>query len=241
MATFTIKPPADVRTNDTGVVKSKIAGGRIPFGAAVIRAGAGTVKAGILEDAGSMLVQGFVLEDEVEHTYPGFYESGEMVPMAIGGTVNALICDVGGGNLVAGDLLELADITSSTNTGELGVLCEAGGSSNAGETRTPNVCARLLEDLTMGSDTYKAPASTPTAGETTISMMAGDMALMGLHVGDWILIRDSDKNGLAGQMNRITAMSDDGSTATMTVLIPITVAAADYIHAVRQAEVAIIL
>jgi len=57
-------------------------------------------------------------------------------------------------------------------------------------------------------------------------------------VGAYIIIRDSD--GTTAQINRITAMSDDGSTATMTVLIPISVAAADYIHAVRRPKILIL-
>lgn len=236
MVTFTIKPPRDVRTNDTGVVKSYVAGGRIPFGAAVIRAGAGTVKAAILEDTN--LVIGYALEDEEEHTYPGFYESGEMVPVAIDGTVNALIIAIAAADLIAGDYLEVADITSGTNSTQLGLLAEAGAGPN-GETKTLNVCGQILEDLAMNSTTYKAPASTPTAGEITIAMTAGDPAIMDLHIGDWILIRDSDANA-AGQVNRITALSDDGATASITTLIPITVVAADYIHAVRQAEIDII-
>lgn len=237
MVNFTIKPPADVRTANTGTVKSYIAGGRIPFGAAVIRAGAGTVKAAILENAGNII--GYALEDEVEHTYPGFYEAGEMVPVAISGTVNPLIIAIDDYDLEAGDRLEIADITTGTNTGGLGVLAESG--SHAGETPIATAVAQLLEDLAMKDETYKAPASTPTAGENTISMTPGDMAIMGLHVGDWVLLRDSDGTGVAaGQVNRITAMSDDGSTATMAVLIPIAVAAVDYVHAVRQAECQII-
>jgi len=93
------------------------------------------------------------------------------------------------------------------------------------------VYARLLEDVALKDETYKAPSSTPTAGETTIAMTSGDPTLMGLHVGDYIIIRDSD--GTTAQVNRVTAVAD----TELTTLIPITVAAADYIHAVRQAEV----
>ncbi|MDD5527345.1 MAG: hypothetical protein PHE11_08105, partial [Candidatus Omnitrophica bacterium] len=80
----------------------------------------------------------------------------------------------------------------------------------------------------------KAPSSTPTAGESTIAITDGDPTIMGLHVGDYIIIRDSD--GTTAQVNRVTAITD----TQLTVLIPITVAAADYIHAVRQAEVRIL-
>ena len=227
---FTIAPPRDVRTAGTGIVKTYIAGARIPFGAAVIRAGAGTVKPAILKDTD--LTIGFALEDEEEHLYPGFYEQYEPVPVAISGTVNALIAAIDDYDLLAGDYLEHIDITSDTMASGVGVLAEAG--SHAGETMTTHVIAQLLEDLALKDETYKAPSSTPTAGESTIAMTDGDPTIMGLHVGDYIIIRDSD--GTTAQVNRVTAITD----TQLTVLIPITVAAADYIHAVRQAEVRIL-
>lgn len=228
--TFTIAPPKDVRTAGTGIVKTYIAGARIPFGAAVIRAGAGTVKPAILEDTD--LAIGFALQDEGEHLYPGFYEQYEPVPVAISGTVNALIAAIDDYDLLQGDYLEHIDITSGTMASGVGVLAEAG--SHAGETRTTHSIAKLLEDLALKDETYKAPSSTPTAGESTIAMADGDPTIMGLHVGDYIIIRDSD--GTTAQINRVTAITD----TQLTVLIPITVAAADYIHAVRQAEVLIL-
>jgi len=227
---FTIAPPRGVRTAGTGIVKTYIAGARIPFGAAVIRAGAGTVKPAILKDTD--LTIGFALEDEEEHLYPGFYEKYEPVPVAISGTVNALIAAIDDYDLIAGDYLEHIDLTSGTMTSGVGVLAEAG--SNAGETMTTQVIAQLLEDLALKDETYTAPSTTPTAGESTIAMNNGDPTIMGLHVGDYIIIRDSD--GTTAQVNRVTAITD----TQLTVLIPITVAAADYIHAVRQAEVRIL-
>lgn len=227
---FTIAPPRDVRTAGTGVVKTYIAGARIPFGANVIRAGAGTVKPAILEDTD--LTIGFALEDEEEHLYPGFYEQYEPVPVAISGTVNALIAAIDDYDLLAGDYLEHIDITSDTMASGVGVLAEAG--SHVGETMTTHVIAQLIEDLALKDETYKAPSTTPTAGESTIAMTDGDPTIMGLHVGDYIIIRDSD--GTTAQINRVTAITD----TQLTVLIPITVAAADYIHAVRQAEVRIL-
>ena len=227
---FTIAPPRDVRTAGTGIVKTYIAGARIPFGAAVIRAGAGTVKPAILKDTDITI--GFALEDEEEHLYPGFYEKYEPVPVAISGTVNALIAAIDDYDLLAGDYLEHIDLTSGTMASGVGVLAEAG--THVGETRTTHTIAQLLEDLALKDETYKAPSSTPTAGESTIAMTDGDPTIMGLHVGDYIIIRDSD--GTTAQINRVTAITD----TQLTVLIPITVAAADYIHAVRQAEVRIL-
>ncbi len=228
MVTFTIAPPKDVRTAGTGVVKTYIAGARIPFGAAVIRAGAGTVQPAVLEDTN--LIMGFALEDERTHTYPGFYEQYEPVPVAISGTINALLASVDGEDLVTGDYLEHIDLTSGTMASGVGVLAEAG--SAAGNIRTTSSAAKLLEDVDMTA-TYKTPTSA-TAGGKTIGMTSGDPTLMGLHVGDYIIIRDSD--GTTAQVNRVTAVAD----TSLTTLIPITVAAADLIHAVRQAEVLIL-
>jgi hypothetical protein len=231
MVSFKNSGIRDVRTQRTGIVIPCVADGRIPFGAAVIRSDTyDRVKTAILEN--TVYVLGFALGDETEHTYDGFYEDGEPVGVAITGSVNALVAASGNVSLVKGDYLEIIDITTSTMASGVGVLEEAG--SSAGEARSAASVAKVLEDVTLTSATYKAPASTPTAGDTTITMTSGDTTLMGLRVGDYIIIRDSD--GTTAQINRVIALTD----TTITTRIPITVAAADYIHAIRQAEVLIL-
>jgi hypothetical protein len=230
MVTFTNSGIRDARTPNTGIVKSFAASGRVPFGAAVQRAGSGTVKTSILEN--NVLVFGWALGDEEEHTYDGFYESGEMVPVAITGTVNALISTVGNASLVVGDYMEIIDITSGTMASGVGVIDEAG--SSAGEARSAVAVARMMEDVTLTNAVVKAPAATPSAGDTTITMTSGDPTLMGVQVGDYIIIRDDD--GTTAQINRLTAITD----VLFTVEIPVTVAAASHIMAIRQAEILIL-
>jgi hypothetical protein len=235
MAAFTNSAIKNVHIS--GPVKTYIAAGRIPFGAAVIRSGSGTIVAAALEDIQTVL--GFAGSDEYAHLYPGFWESGEQVPVSLGGSrVNALIGAVTSSAAVLGDYLSILDL-GSTMASAMGVLGEgAESTSAAGQTRAAGSCAKLLEEITIGSDSYKVPPSTPTAGEYTIAMTVGAIALMGLKVGEYIALRDA--NSTTGQLNLITALFDDGSTAQITVAIPITVAAVDMVSVIRQAEVLVL-
>jgi hypothetical protein len=231
MATFTNSGLKDVRDSGTGIVLPYFAGGRIPFGAFVQRAGATTVKAAVLED--SVLPFGVALEDPLgEHTYDGFYESGEPIPIAITGTVNALISTVGNASLICGDYMEIIDITSGTMASGVGVIDEAGNS--AGQTRSTYSVARMMEDLTLTNAISKAVGVVPTAGDGTITMTSGDPTLMGLQNGDYIIIRDDD--GTTAQINRVTTVAD----TLLTLQIPVTVAAASHVMAIRQGRVLIL-
>jgi hypothetical protein len=198
----------------------------------VTRVASGTCKAVALEDSEDVL--GVALEDQMEHTYDGFYETYEPVPVALSGSVIALVATIADTSLTAGDFLEIIDLTSGTMAAGIGVLGEAG--SNAGETKTTTSVAKMLEDVTLGSATYAQPASNVSVGDTTITMSSGAPTTMGLNVGDFIILRDVDGQA---QVNRVTSL-----TATVIGLeIPATVAptaASDYIHAVRQAEVMIL-
>jgi hypothetical protein len=227
MVTFTNSGRKNVYIS--GPTKTYFAGARIPFGAAVIRQG--TVGR-ILEDTDEVI--GFACSDEAEHTYDGFYEVGEPVKVALkGARVYANIVTIANTDLVAGDYLDIADHTSNTAATGTGCLAESG--SNAGETRviTTSV-AQILEDVTLGSGTYKAPNGTPTAGTKSITMTSGDPTLMGIQVGDFILTADA--NGTDGEVNAITAITD----TTITTLLPITTVACDLVYAIRQAEVVVI-
>jgi hypothetical protein len=235
MAAFTNSAIKNVHIS--GPVETYEAAGRIPFGAAVIRSGSGTIVAAALEDAQNVL--GFAGSDEEVHLYPGFWESGEKVPVSLGGSrVNALIGAVAASAAVLGDYLSVVDL-GSTMTSAMGVLAEAIESSSvAGGARAAGCCAKLLEEISIGSDSYKVPASTPTAGEFHVHMDVGAIALMGLKVGEYIALRDA--NGTSGQVNLITALEDDGSTATITFEIPLTVAAVDMVSVLKQAKVLVI-
>lgn len=235
MATFSNSAIKNVHLS--GPVESYIAAGRIPFGAAVIRSGSGTIVAAALEDINTVL--GFAGSDEQSHLYPGFWESGELVPVSLGGSkVNALVGAIGASAAVLGDYMSVIDL-GSTMASAMGVIGESAESSSvAGQTRAAGACAKLLEEISIGSDSYKVPASTPTAGEFHVHMTVGDIALMGLKVGDYIALRDA--NSTTGQVNLITALEDDGSTATITFEIPLTVAAVDLVSVLKQAKVLVL-
>jgi hypothetical protein len=228
MVSFTNSGLRDVYIS--GPTKTYIAGGRIAFGAAVIRAGAGTVKACALPE--SMLVMGIADSDENEHLYDGFYESGEPVRVILpGGRCYGLVTTEGNTSLLAGDYLSTLDGTSGTMASELGVMGEGG--TTTGENRVVGNCARLLEDIALTSAVY-ATISAPTVGAFTITMSSGVPTTLGVQVGDFIFLSDAD--GTVGQMNRITAITD----TLITVEIPIASAAATCIHAVKQAEMMVI-
>ncbi len=228
MVSFTNSGLKDVYIS--GPTKTFVASGRIPFGSALIRAGSGTVKAAALQDIATVI--GFACSDEEEHTYDGFYESGEVVRVALGGSrVNANLAYITSATLLAGDYLGTCDL-GATITSAMGLLYES--AATAGETRAVTSCAKLLEDVTIGSDTYKVPAATPTAGDTTVTMTSGDTTLMGLQVGEFIAL--VDENGTVGELNRITSLTD----TVIGVEIPIVATGIDMVHWVKQAEVLVI-
>lgn len=231
MVTFTNSGRKDVYVS--GPTKTFYAGARIPFGSAVIRQGTlGRIQAAILEDTNQVI--GVACSDEAEHTYDGFYEIGEPVRVALkGAVVRANVVTIAATDLIAGDFLDVVDHTSGTAATGTGLLAESG--SNAGTVRVvTTTIAQALEDVTLGSDTYKAPSSTPTAGTKTIAMTGGDPTLMGLQVGDFILTADA--NGTDGEVNAVTAITD----TQLTTLLPITTAACDLVYAIRQIEVILI-
>lgn len=202
-----------VRTGTSGPAISYVAGGRIAFGAAVMRSGAGTVMGTPTPDVNSVI--GFAEGDVYEHTYAGFYESGEPVSVITSGNVNALVA--GTSSLVAGDFLETVDVGSS-NANPIGVLEEAG--SATGETRTTSSVAMLLEDVAFGSNSSKLLASAASSGDTSITLVSGGVSAMGLKRGDFVLlvtVSSTTSLPTAGQLNRIKAVSDD----TLTLEIPL--------------------
>jgi hypothetical protein len=228
MVTFTNSARKDVYIS--GPTKTYVAGGRIAFGAAVIRAGAGTVKACILPE--SMLVIGFACGDEREHTYDGFYESGELVKVALpGARVNALVTCETSTSLVAGDYLSTLDGVSGTQTCELGVLGEGG--TTTGENRVVGNCARTLEDVTMTSAIYTTIA-TPVLGAYTLVMTSGVPTTLTVQVGDYILLSDAD--GVVGQVNRVTAITD----TQLTLELPVASVLSTNLALLKQCEVMVI-
>jgi hypothetical protein len=187
------------RLASSGLATTYIAATRIPYGAAVVRAAAGTCKAAITPD---VAILGIAMDDDREHLYDGFYEIYEPVPVVNSGDVRTLCCFISNADMVAGDYLEVGDFSSHGTTQNWGVLAEAG--SAAGETPVVTAVAQALEDGDFGSAYYQVPASDVAVGDTTITMAAGAIASMGLVVGEYILM--ADING-AVHVNRITGLT----------------------------------
>jgi hypothetical protein len=192
-----------------------VAGATIPFGAALLRTAAKVFKP--TKDDNDFTVAGFSVQpaNGVCLDYDGFYvatnkagvpDGGRMVRK--GAVINALVIAESSANtsIEDGDFLECAALGDAGSY--IGVLQEAG--SNAGEDRTLNSVAQALEDCTITNASYKIPASDVAIGDGTITMAAGAIALMGLKVGEYILL--SDING-GTSWNRVKSL-----TATVITL-----------------------
>lgn len=222
-----------VRTGMSGPATSFIAGGRIAFGAAVMRAGAGTVSGVPTGDYNSVI--GFAEGDQNEHTYAGFFESGEPVGVITSGVVNALV--TGTASLLVGDFLETVS-EGSSNTNPLGVLEEAG--NQAGGTRTTASVAMCLEDVSFSSGSVKQLASAATAGDTSVTLVNGGAAAMGVKRGDYVLlVVIASGSPTSAQLNRVLDVSGD----TLTLEIPLVSnldTSDDVVQIVKQALVKIL-
>jgi hypothetical protein len=228
IATVALKP---VRTAMSGPAMTQIAAGRTAFGAYVARVASGTAMGAPLEDTEDGL--GFACGDNLEHTYDGFYETYEPMPIITSGIVNGLVTAIDAYSLVAGDYLEVADFSSGTNALPVGVLAEAG--THAGEAKTTTSVAQILEDLTLAAAVYAHPASQVEIGVSTITMAANAYATMGLNIGDFIVLADADGNA---HLNRVTNLT----STVISLLQPslVVVATGDYVYAVRQAKMRIL-
>jgi len=199
------------RLASSGLATTFIAGGRIPFGAAVTRSAAGVVVAAFTPD---LAILGIAMDDERGHKYDGFYEQYEPVPVVVSGDVRALCCFISNADMVAGDYLELGDFSSHGTTQNWGVLAEAG--SAAGEAPVVTAVAQALEDGDFGSAYYLNVADV-AAGSATLTLHAGGtLSAFGISVGDYVLI--ADINGPV-EVNRVTATS---GTTIMSMAIPLT-------------------
>ena len=233
MAIKALKP---VRTGNTTGVITQIASAQTAFGAYVARVASKTAKGAPLEDTEGGI--GFALEDSGKHTYDGFYDAYDAMPIATSGVVNALVTTIADTSIVAGDFLDVVDLTSGTNTSPIGVLAESG--SDAGDTKVAATSvAQALEDVTLtAAGTYTQTFTSIVAGDTTIAGLTH--ATLGLMIGDYIIIRDADGNAL--QLNRVASLP---SATSVGLLIPASIAATggggtDYVHRVAQIKVKIL-
>jgi hypothetical protein len=219
-----------------------VAGGTIPFGAALLRTAARTFKG--TKDDNDMTVAGFSVQpaNGVVLDYDGFYvasnkagvpDVGRMARK--GAIINALVICESSSNvsIVDGDYLEAAAIGDGGSY--IGVLQEAG--STAGEDRTLNSIAQALEDCTMTNSSYKIPASDVAIGDGTITMTSGEIATMGLTEGDYILLVDG--NG-AASWNRVKSLTSTVITLEFPAASALVNGDSDLVYRVFQVKAVVI-
>jgi len=200
------------------------------FGAAVIRSASGTIKPA--NSASDTNILGLAVDDNVVRDTEGFYSQYDTVPILTAGRGRAWVTPNGQNvNIEAGDYLEVAALGSSP-TGNHGVLEEAG--ATAGATRTAVSVARALEDVTMGSDSYKTPSSNVSIGDTQITFTSSDLSAMNLSVGDYIVLED-----LTGdvQVNRVADLSSTQITLQLPSTVALVAADSDRVTKLYQCEV----
>lgn len=196
------------------------AASRIPVGGVVAlsstTAGAETVAAAQAENS-ILGIADNRPEGLTKGKYDGFFEQYESVPI-VDGVGYALVMPNGSDvNVDIGDFLEVAVLGDGT-PGYHGLLEEAG--STTGTTFTVATVAKALQSVTMGSKSYKIPASDVAIGDTTVTMTSGEIATMGIAVGDYICLEDLNGNC---QTNRVAGLT----STVITLEIPSTVALAN--------------
>lgn len=207
-----------VTTTGSKQIVSYPAGAYIPFGAAVVPTTAtedGEIIKGAQAETSILGLAG-VREFLPLGGYDGFWKQYEPVDI-IDEYGYALVVPNGSDvNIDAGDFLEVAVLGDGT-PGYHGLLEEAG--STAGGTFTTSTVAKALEGVTMGSKSYKIPASDVSIGDETITMTSGEL-IPYLSVGDYILLEDL--NG-ACQVNKVAGLT----STVISLVMPSTVALAN--------------
>lgn len=208
-----------VTTTGSKQIVSYPAGAYIPFGAAVVPTTAtedGEIIKGAQAETSILGLAG-VREFLPLGGYDGFWKQYEPVDI-IDEYGYALVVPNGSDtNINAGDFLEVAVLGDGT-PGYHGLLEEAG--SSAGGTFTTSTVAKALEGVTMGSKSYKIPASDVSIGDETITMTAGEIATMGISIGDYICLEDLNGNC---QVNKVAALT----STVISLVMPSTVALAN--------------
>ena len=220
-----------VNVNAFDVIGEMVAASNIAFGAAVAYAAAGTVQATI-DIAVSQNLLGIADLDLVEKDEDGFYSQYDIVPIITAGRCRVWVTsnESTKEDIIAGDYLEIADL-GGTNTLTCGVFqqMDAEGGSPAGTVRQATSIARALEDVTL---TDVEPA---TLSGKTLTLLAADIVLLGLAVGDYVLLEDASEEA---EVNRVAALP---TTTTVTLqFTPSTFTAVDALHKLHQVEAMLI-
>lgn len=187
----------------TGVVAS---GKDVAYGAFVRRSADGYIK---MVPTGSAVhgYLGVANDDIVQHTYDGFYDAYNRVPIITSGIVYAWL--LGGQVALSGDYLKFPT-TLGAGTEGLGVLYP-----ETTLTRTVDSVARMVQKDDAGDTDYDQVVSSISGAELTLSS-AGALTALDLVEGDMIVI-DSDE---AAEMNMI-AEPDTSTTKCTTVKTPL--------------------
>ena len=224
-----------VSINPQNILGSHAAASQIMFGGAVISAAVGTLKS-TLEPVHNVV--GIAVNDEVDtHTVDGFYEQYDQISVITRGPCRAWVTAnyAAKEDIAIGDFLECMVGAASTFTRPMGVLQEmsAETGTGTGAVRELASVARALDDATLfDCEPLSAELS---AGSQTATLIAGNITLLDLSIGDYVVFEDL--NGSA-EVNRVT-----GTTATtIELLIPSvgTYAIADVVHKLVQVEVELI-
>lgn len=213
------------------------AGDYVGFGVALIRSAARTCKGAMVDNADNIIGFSVQPQNGVVLDKDAFYQAvnNAGVPDIVrcaraGAVINALVIpNANNISIVDGDYLECAVLGDGSCY--IGVLEEAG--STAGETRTTTTKAQALEDCTMTSSAYKSPSGNVAVGESTITFLAANLALLDLHEGDYIILEDL--NGDA-QLNRVKSLTSTVITLELPSTVALTAGNSDLVHKVFQVK-----
>lgn len=217
------------------------AGDTIGFGCALIRSAARTVKGSMADNADNIIAFSVQPQDGIVLDKDAFYQASNNAgkpdivrAVRAGAVINALVIpNANNISIVDGDYLECAVLGDGSCY--LGVLEEAG--STAGETRTTTTKAQALEDCSMTSSAYKSPSGNVAVGESTITFLAANLALLDLHEGDYIILEDL--NGDA-QLNRVKSLTSTVITLELPSTVALTAGNSDLVHKVFQVKVLVL-
>ena len=187
----------------TGTVAS---GQSVAYGAFVMRSADGYIR---MVDTGTNVhgYLGVANDDVVQHTYDGFYDAYDLVPIISTGAANAWL--LGGQTVNSGDYLKFPG-TLGAGTEGVGVLIP-----ESGATRTLDSVARYIGEDDAGSADYDQTVSSISGSTLTIDS-AAHLTALALAEGDAIII-DSDE---AAEFNVIANPAASTTTCT-TVKAPL--------------------
>jgi hypothetical protein len=184
----------------TGVVATSQ---RVAFGTFVRRSADGFIKM-VPTGAATHGFLGVANDDIVQHTYDGFYDAGQKVPIIVSGTANAWI--LGGQTVLSGDYLKFPG-TLGAGTEGLGVLYP-----ETTVVKTLDTVAKYVGRADAGDANFDQTVSSISGAQLTIDS-AQHLTDLDLCEGDAVII-DSNE---AAEFNVIS--DPDTSTTKCTVEI----------------------